>query len=358
MDSSFFGPSVDVAIGLVFVFLLFSLLLSTVMETIATVLRLRARALENAIARLIEHPPRSTPTGIAAFLPKFTAIFGRDTKAVRRARPAAPPAASGSFAPLTFEAVYCHPLVAGLNGRNRPSYVPAENFALALLFALRRPASGHGGLDASLPSIVERSVAALPTGDLREALTTVIEDAQSDYPRIKRGLESWYNEAMDRLSGDYKRFTQTCTFVLGLMIAAIANINSVDIVERLYAEPALRSHLADEAQTYLRRHPPGQEAALPGGGAGSSAVAVDDRLREEIAGMAKARRLLMQNTPMAGWRTVPAGWEWLVTLAGWTVTALAGMLGAHFWFDLLQKLVNLRGTGPKPVAKAPDPDSA
>ena len=25
----------------------------------------------------------------------------------------------------------------------------------------------------------------------------------------------------------------------------------------------------------------------------------------------------------------------------------AGMLGAAFWFDLLQKLVNLRGTGPR-----------
>ena len=33
-------------------------------------------------------------------------------------------------------------------------------------------------------------------------------------------------------------------------------------------------------------------------------------------------------------------------------TALAGMLGAPFWFELLQRLVNLRGSGPRPDGKA------
>lgn len=38
------------------------------------------------------------------------------------------------------------------------------------------------------------------------------------------------------------------------------------------------------------------------------------------------------------------GWE---TLFGWIITALAIMLGAPFWFDLLSKLIKLRGTGTK-----------
>ena len=32
------------------------------------------------------------------------------------------------------------------------------------------------------------------------------------------------------------------------------------------------------------------------------------------------------------------------------ITALAGMLGAPFWFQLLQRFVNLRGAGAKPAA--------
>ena len=39
-------------------------------------------------------------------------------------------------------------------------------------------------------------------------------------------------------------------------------------------------------------------------------------------------------------------------LAGQTQVMVAGMLGAPFWFDLLQKLTNLRGAGPKPVASS------
>jgi hypothetical protein len=35
------------------------------------------------------------------------------------------------------------------------------------------------------------------------------------------------------------------------------------------------------------------------------------------------------------------------TLFGWIITALAISLGAPFWFDLLNKIVKLRGTGTK-----------
>ena len=31
------------------------------------------------------------------------------------------------------------------------------------------------------------------------------------------------------------------------------------------------------------------------------------------------------------------------------VTALATMQGAPFWFDILKKIVNIRGTGPSPA---------
>jgi hypothetical protein len=37
----------------------------------------------------------------------------------------------------------------------------------------------------------------------------------------------------------------------------------------------------------------------------------------------------------------------LETFFGWVLTALAVMLGAPFWFDLLSKLISLRGTGTK-----------
>ncbi len=67
---------------------------------------------------------------------------------------------------------------------------------------------------------------------------------------------------------------------------------------------------------------------------------------------------------------IPVGWDdgqfdrlaagglvlWLSTLLGWLITALAVTLGAPFWFDLLGKLVKLRGTGGK--AESPEADKA
>ena len=48
------------------------------------------------------------------------------------------------------------------------------------------------------------------------------------------------------------------------------------------------------------------------------------------------------------WTNAPRGWGWPAKLAGIAITALAGMQGAPFWFDMLQKLVNLRAAGKKP----------
>jgi hypothetical protein len=41
----------------------------------------------------------------------------------------------------------------------------------------------------------------------------------------------------------------------------------------------------------------------------------------------------------------------MTKLAGIFITALAAMQGAPFWFDLLKRLVNLRGTGANPAEK-------
>jgi hypothetical protein len=52
---------------------------------------------------------------------------------------------------------------------------------------------------------------------------------------------------------------------------------------------------------------------------------------------------------------LPLGWKNKIfydfeplSIVGWLATVLAICLGAPFWFDILNKIANLRGTGPKP----------
>jgi hypothetical protein len=45
--------------------------------------------------------------------------------------------------------------------------------------------------------------------------------------------------------------------------------------------------------------------------------------------------------------------SWLEKIMGLLMTGLAATQGAPFWFDILGKLVNVRGTGANPTEKQP-----
>jgi hypothetical protein len=46
-------------------------------------------------------------------------------------------------------------------------------------------------------------------------------------------------------------------------------------------------------------------------------------------------------------------WQLLMAAGRWAITALAVSQGAPFWFDLLNRLVNLRATGEQPTTPEP-----
>ena len=41
----------------------------------------------------------------------------------------------------------------------------------------------------------------------------------------------------------------------------------------------------------------------------------------------------------------------VAAVAGWLISAVATIYGAPFWFDMLQKITRLAGTGPVPPDK-------
>ena len=118
---------------------------------------------------------------------------------------------------------------------------------------------------------------------------------------------------MERVSGGYKRRTQLICLILGLLIAAFLNIDSVHLFQSLWQHPTLAAQISMPNST---------DAA------------------EALNGL-KALPI--------GWKEVPAFDAGLLLLfAGWLVTASSALFGAPFWFDLLQRMVQLRGTGKKP----------
>jgi hypothetical protein len=83
---------------------------------------------------------------------------------------------------------------------------------------------------------------------------------------------------------------------------------------------------------------------------------LNDSLKAKINAINQANAALKESIPL-GWTKseFPAqkdGADWvafvLTKLVGMAVTLIAIMMGAPFWFDVLNKISNLRGNGNKP----------
>ena len=310
-----FGTMVDVAIGLALTYLLVSLMVTSLQETLTSILATRGKTLNAGLKKLLE------PNGAAA----------------------------GTLSALT-SALLKHPLIQPTDAKRPPSYIPTRNFSLAMLDVLA------DGSATPLVSQVERGIANLPGGSTKTALLTFVQHAGGDLDTLKSHLETWFDDSMDRVAGTYRRNAQLLAFAMGLVLAMVLNVDSFRIAELLYRNSDLRQTAASLASMRVATGQP------PTANIDAKAL-LDDAGKLPIGwdcpGPARycGRQAIEGRTPQV-WEVVSntvLPWKsgmlpWLVTISGWLTAAVAMSLGAPFWFDMLQRLFNLRGAGPKPAA--------
>jgi len=297
----------DVVIGMVFVFLLLSLICSALNELLETGLRNRAGDLAKGIKELL-----GKDTGLVEKLYNHGLIFG----------------------------LYRGTYEEALKKKTLPSYIPSKDFATAVASILG-PDSG------AIPSADEmrNSIGKIQNAHVKSALLTLFNNANNDIEAFRKGIESWFNSAMDRVSGWYKRRTHIIIFLLGFVIAVAMNVNSISLAQDLWISKAKRDALVGAAQGYLQNHPvPLGTSSPPSNGQTSSAASsLDSALKTNIDELQKAGIVI-------GWKedlydTLRSSPKLLLAaLLGWFLTASAASLGAPFWFDLLNKIVVLRSS--------------
>src|SRR5215468_3508620 len=242
----------DVVIGMVFVFLLLSLICSALNELLETRLRNRAGDLAKGIKELL-----GKDTGLVEKLYTHGLIF--------------------SLYRGTYEEA--------LKKKTLPSYIPSKDFATAVASILG-PDSG------AIPSAddVRNSIAKIQNAQVKSALLTLFNNANNDLEAFRKGIEGWFNSAMDRVSGWYKRRTHIIIFVLGFVIAVAMNVNSISLAQDLWISKAKRDALVGAAQGYLQNHPvPASSSSPPSNGQTSSAASsLDSALKTNIDELQKA----------------------------------------------------------------------
>lgn len=307
---------IEVAICLVLTYLLLSLICSTLNELIATALGLRAKNLEEGIANLL---------------------------------------AEGKAGDAFVAAFYGHPLINSLSKaapKSRPSYISAELFTKTALHLVSTATGAAADATISWTSIQQGANSLAAQGNpLGKALQPLLADAANDLDKLRQGIEHWYDDTMDRVSGWYKRKTQVILLVLAILVSVAVDADTVAIGRQFFHDVPLRQTMIGAARNLGA---PGatedQKAQL------QALVGTLDGLRLPLGwDVDRFKQQHCTSTPQGGQTTytdchVIRGS--LEKLSGWTVTVLALSLGAPFWYDALSALVRMRGCGPRPERKS------
>jgi hypothetical protein len=470
--SGLFGSAIlDVAVGMVFVYLLVSLVVSAASELIASMLKWRATNLWQGINNLLREPgaledkkDSGLMGGLKRLLQRISNLGGGPEKPEDKKNSDSAPMAA---------ALYDHPLVKRLAQPGKlPSYIPSRTFVLVLLDLVSNPAKalkaellkltdGIGetsvkdkiqkeineipdsglsmadlkkelsdlissvpdnevkskmeGLINKIPSDAS-DIAALinlfPNEDVRTSLRVLWEESEHNIERLKENIEVWFNNAMDRVSGWYKRKSQLVNFIIAIVIAVWVNIDSEIIAKRLSTDSTLRTALVAQAGEYAKQPsntpPANTPPAQPAAGAGQPAPGAQpqapqnaeeitkeiDRRKKEVNDRIEAIKKLglpigyqregtdkdSVDPGLPVWPGSPLKRAWIPFRGqpltfnpfdwnaieswgklfpehgfGWLFTAIAASLGAPFWFDILNKIITIRSAGKAPEEKPKSP---
>lgn len=324
----FGSVTLEVAVGMIFLFVLVSMLCSSIREGMESLLKTRAAYLERGIRELLQDKEgRGLAKSFYEHPLIYSLYFNGYTPGKNTRRP---------------------PILA--KGKDLPSYIPSKNFARVLMDIAARGAetdevSGHPQSPVISPDVIRSNIMNIDNPFVQRAMLTAIDSAQGDLNTAQKKIEEWYDSAMDRVSGWYKRSTQWILFWIGLTMAVLLNVNTIAVADHLYRNDGKREALVARAEAAAR------DTAFQSKNF--------EEAKDELSAIGlpigwSSGSTLFNREPNAGkiqvWNDI------LAPVLGWLLTALAATMGAPFWFDLLNKVMVIRSTV-KPHEKSQEEDS-
>lgn len=348
-----FSSILDVAIGVAFVYLFFSLVCSVVNEGIAAVFSLRARNLLAGIESLFCEGKLKTRESFVEAIYNHGLIRGLFKDPANKDPANKESVATGSGAEKVKQV---------FGTKILPSYIPSRTFAIALLDLLlpfgsagapapgiqpgQQIAQNAGDPPGRTLSALSASINDLPEGPAQKALQSLAANTAKDIAEFQEKVENWYDDSMDRAAGWYKRRTQWILLALGFVVAVSLNVDSINVARTFWVDPVARQATVTVAQDYVRNHPVKSREATDSDKEAPTTKTIEQEAKElEDVG---------KSLP------IPIGWgqdarqkfedacsdppALLMWLGGWLITALALSLGAPFWFDTLNKFMMARSS--------------
>lgn len=372
-------PILETVFSLIFVFLVFSLITSWIVEYLATRFQKRAKMLRQFIIAALDDKFNKN-WGLMLYGHPLIEVLHREVKLSKG-----------------FKGLFHNNK---LNIKRRlPAYIPSEQFAVALIdLVIQHNRESKFIREASTGRYIleEENATGKNFSDFLDGINKMKESevkiTLASLARNINGKDStalnqltaviaqWYDNGMERLNGWYKRNIRTWLFGVGSIVAVCFNVDTIKVVGRLYSDPQLRTAVSQAADRFLKEH-----EQLPSGSGVGDVRALsrkidslkslldplnlpigwklpedlvskrDSAVERDSTGQVIIGPKKPANFFKTSWAKMRAIMKMLgdntspQAILGWLLTALALSCGAPFWFDALKKISNVRSVGLRPA---------
>ncbi|MGD1927115.1 MAG: hypothetical protein ACFB03_23455 [Paracoccaceae bacterium] len=365
----------DIAIGVIFLILVFSLFASAVQEAISAIFNLRAKSLRRGIYGMIGNSEEFKAFWKSPLIESLKGPMNVFEKAVGSTDIAAK---------------------ADDNEKRAPSDVPTDVFTKSVLHQVRaeiekvRKEIEDEAQDlkdklkavspSDIPGLVEQihAVAALERSpELVKRISIVLQGGETKAETIEAAIGTWYDNARERFAGWYIRRMQFWLFFIGLFLAVLTNTDPIRYAVELHHNDQLRQEVVEKAtrisaledlEDVMEALVPVEERPVADT---SDLEAIQKRISTELNNLSGELAAIDADTGWGHCRKPPyAEQSWIACLwdtinpvaedrpidrnpvLGWLLLALAVMLGAQFWLDVLRRFVSIRSAATSPSSDA------
>ncbi len=336
-------------ISLAFIYLLLSLLVTFIVETILTLIKKREHILKNSIDKLLADKMNKN----------YSELF------------------------------YEHPLIWSLrkSEKDLPAYISPATFSLALIEVIkndalmprvRRTTDGKYKVEepvyANQAEAFKKALSELKKSDLKTQLQAFVRD-NNNIEEIRKNIETWFQEYQSTVTNWFKKDARRITLIISFLVTIFLNMDSIFLFKSFQADDIMRQAWVAQAERYLESNQYSLDTALTDSLRANPQLNTKEALQEIQQrtdslktyflsqnlpigwACSSPETLKTQGTAQSGkselWNCIRDKWnnvsflDKLVSILGWFITALALSFGAPLWFDVLSKVVSIRKVGNK-----------
>lgn len=190
------------------------------------------------------------------------------------------------------------------------------------------------------------AIRALPPSQIKDSLTVLLDKTKREVQLAEKdvssgehyvqgllqNVEHWFSDGMDRFAGWYKRWTQWLSLLVAAIVVVLANADTIKVARTILHDDTFRGAVVSAAETAIQNKDG----------------------EKDLLAQAESLGLPFGWTQSGDIDTKNGGTIFvscLMKIVGLGVSILAVSLGAPFWFDVLSKIVNVRATGKPPQQK-------